>query len=85
MEILKCKVQDPGFPDTEVTCLKTDDGQTYFFIEDGTLKNGNVISTPILKEGIGHAPYTSLGLITPQGEVLIPFENKNIKYHRGNI
>lgn len=79
MEILKCKVQDPGFPDTEVTCLKTDDGQTYFFIEDGTLKNGNVISTPILKEGIGHAPYTSLGLITPQGEVLIPFENKNIK------
>lgn len=79
MEILKCKVQDPGFPDTEVTCLKTDDSQTYFFIEDGTLKNGNVISTPILKEGIGHAPYTSLGLITPQGEVLIPFENKNIK------
>lgn len=79
METLKCKVQDPGFPDTEVTCLKTDDGQTYFFIENGTLKNGNIISTPILKEGIGHAPYTSLGLITPQGEVLIPFENKNIK------
>lgn len=79
MEILKCKVQDPGFPDSEVTCLKTDDGQTYFFIENGTLKNGNIISTPVLKEGIGHAPYTSLGLITPQGEVLIPFENKNIK------
>lgn len=79
METLKCKVQDPGFPDTEVTCLKTDDGQTYFFIENGILKNGNIISTPVLKEGIGHAPYTSLGLITPQGNVLIPFENKNIK------
>ena len=79
METLKCKVQDPGFPDTEVTCLKKDDGQTYFFIEDGILKNGNIISTPVLKEGIGHAPYTSLGLITPQGEILIPFENKNIK------
>ena len=25
MEILKGKVQDPGFPDTEVTYLKTDD------------------------------------------------------------
>ena len=50
MEILKGKVQDPGFPDTEVTYLKTDDGKTYFFIENGTLKNGNIISTPILKE-----------------------------------
>lgn len=79
MEILKGKVQDPGFPDTEVTYLKTDDGKTYFFIENGTLKNGNIISTPILKEGIGHAPYTSLGLIDKNGNVLIPFENKNIK------
>lgn len=79
MEILKGKVQDPGFPDTEVTYLKTDDGKTYFFIENGTLKNGNIISTPILKEGIGHAPYTSLGLIDKDGNVLIPFENKNIK------
>ena len=85
MEILKGKVQDPGFPDTEVTYLKTDDGKTYFFIENGTLKNGNIISTPILKEGIGHAPYTSLGLITPQGEVLIPFENKNIKVLSGDL
>ena len=79
MERLKGKVQDPGFPDTEVTYLKTDDGKTYFFIENGTLKNGNIISTPILKEGIGHAPYTSLGLIDKEGNVLIPFENKNIK------
>ncbi len=79
MEILKGKVQDPGFPDTEITYIKTDDGKTYFFIENGTLKNGNIISTPNLKEGIGHAPYTSLGLITPQGDILIPFENKNIQ------
>lgn len=79
MEILKGKVQDPGFPDTEITYLKTDDGKTYFFIENGTLKNGNYIATPNLKEGIGHAPYTSLGLIDKEGNVLIPFENKNIQ------
>ena len=79
MEILKGKVQDPGFPDTEITYLKTDDGKTYFFVENGTLKNGNYIATPNLKEGIGHAPYTSLGVITPDGNVLIPFENKNIQ------
>ena len=79
MEILKGRAQEPGFPDVEVTYLKTDDGQTYFFVEGGTLKNGNIIATPNLKEGIGHAPYTSLGLITPQGNILIPFENKNIK------
>lgn len=79
MEILKGKVQDPGFPDTEITYLKTDDGKTYFFVENGTLKNGNYIATPILKEGIGHAPYTSLGLVSKDGNVLIPFENKNIQ------
>lgn len=79
MEILKGRVQDPGFPDTEITYLKTDDGKTYFFIENGTLKNGNYIATPNLKEGIGHAPYTSLGVVTPDGNVLIPFENKNIQ------
>lgn len=79
MEILKGKVQDPGFPDTEITYLKTDDGKTYFFVENGTLKNGNYIATPNLKEGIGHAPYTSLGVINQEGNVLIPFENKNIQ------
>lgn len=85
MEILKGKVQDPGFPDVECTYLKTDDGAIYVFIQDGKLDNGNIIATPILKEGIGHAPYTSLGLITPNGQVLIPFENKNIKPLKDNL
>ncbi len=85
MEILKGKVQDPGFPDTEITYLKADDGKTYFFVENGTLKNGNYIATPILKEGIGHAPYTSLGLLSKNGDVLIPFENKNIQVLSNNL
>lgn len=85
MELLKGRVQDPGFPDTEITYIKTDDGKTYFFIENGTLKNGNYIATPILKEGIGHAPYTTLGLVSSSGDVLIPFENKNIQPLSNNL
>lgn len=79
MEILKGMVRDPGYPDVECTYLKTDDGKLYYFIKDGKLSNGNIIANSVLKEAIGHAPYTSLGLITPTGDVLIPFENKTIK------
>lgn len=79
MEILKGMVRDPGYPDVECTYLKTDDGKLYYFIKDGKLSNGNIIANSVLKEAIGHAPYTSLGLITSTGEVLIPFENKTIK------
>ena len=78
MEILKGQVRDPGYPDCECTYAKTDDGQLYYFIKDGELSNQNIIVTSILKEAIGHAPYTSLGLINSNGDILIPFENKAI-------
>ena len=78
MEILKGQVRDPGYPDCECTYAKTNDGQLYYFIKDGELSNQNIIVTSILKEAIGHAPYTSLGLINSNGDILIPFENKAI-------
>ena len=78
MEILKGQVRDPGYPDCECTYAKMDNGQLYYFIKDGELSNQNIIVTTILKEAIGHTPYTSLGLINSNGDVLIPFENKSI-------
>ena len=78
MEILKGQVRDPGYPDCECTYAKMNNGQLYYFIKDGELSNQNIIVTTILKEAIGHTPYTSLGLINSNGDVLIPFENKAI-------
>ena len=78
MEILKGTVRDAGYPDTECTYMKIDDSTIYYFINEGELPNGNYLATTVLKEGIGHAPYTKLGLVSKDGNVLIPFENKSI-------
>ena len=80
MEILKGKVQDPGYPgDTWINYGKVDDNTLYYFMPDGELSNGNYIANTNLKEAIGHAPATSLGVIDKDGKILIPFENKTIK------
>ena len=79
MEILRGTVRDQGYPDTECTYGKVDDNTLYYFIPDGTLVNGNIIVSTNLKEAIGHAKHTSLGLIDTNGNLLIPCENKSIK------
>lgn len=85
MEILKGMVKDAGFPDEECTYVKLDDTTLYYFIKDYSLSNGNIIATTNLKEAIGHATYTSLGVINQEGKVLIPFENKTIKPIKDNL
>ncbi len=86
MEILKGMVKDAGYPDEECNYVKIDDNTIYYFIKDYQLKNGNIIATNILKEAIGHAPYTSLGVIDQNdGKLLIPFENKTIKQIGDNL
>lgn len=79
MEILKGMVKDAGYPDVECTYAKVDDNTLYYFIKDGELPNGNYIASNILKEAIEHAPFTSLGIIDKDGNILVPFENKVIK------
>lgn len=80
MKIQKGLVKDQGFPDTTCTYGTCDDGRVYYFIENGTLENGNIIASTNLKEAIGHtASHTSLGLIDSDSNILIPFENKTIK------
>lgn len=79
MEILKSTVTDPGFPPEEYTYGKVDENTLYYFIKDYKLENGNIIATTNMQEALGHAAYTSLGVINNDGKVLIPFENKMIK------
>ena len=79
MEILKGMVRDQGYPDTECTYGKVDDKTLYYFIPDGKLANENIIVSTNLKEAIGHAKHTSLGLIDPNGNLLIPCEHKCLK------
>lgn len=80
MKIQKGLVKDQGFQDTTCTYGICDDGRVYYFLENGTLENGNIIASTNLKEAIGHTPsHTSLGLIDSDSNILIPFENRTIK------
>lgn len=52
----------------------------YYFMKDGKLSNGNIIATTVLVEAIdNNVVPTSLGVITSEGNIVIPFENKKIK------
>ncbi len=79
MEILKGMTNDPGFPPKEFIYGKVDQNTMYYFVENYNLENGNIIATTNYKEALGHAPFTSLGVINKEGQILIPFENKMIK------
>ncbi len=79
MKIEKGIVRDQGYPDYELTYGVLEDNTQYFFVANGTLYNGNIIASTVLKEAIGHAKNTSLGLIDSEGKVIIPFINKILK------
>lgn len=85
MKIQKGLVKDQGFADTTCTYGVCDDGNVYYFIENGILSNENIIASTDLKEAIGHTKeYAFLGLINKDGNVLIDFNNKNIKVVNDN-
>lgn len=85
MEILKGMVREKGFEDKECTYMKTDDGKQFYFIENFQLSNGNIIACSDLSQGVGNKPRETLGVITPRGDIIIPFENKMIKPLENNL
>lgn len=85
MNIQKGLVKDQGYPDVVCSYGTCDNGEVYYFIENGVLSNGNIIASNNLKEAIGHAQNNCLGLINSQGDVLIPFENRSIKVVAGDL
>ena len=82
MEIMKGMVKDAGYPDVECKYGKVDD-KIYYFVTE--LPNGNIVASTVLKEAINHAPNTSLGIINKTGDILVPFENKEIRQVKDDL
>ena len=62
----------------------------YFFLDEGKdrLANGNIIATTNLKVAIGaNKPeeLADIGVVSPEGKVVIPFDNRKIKVLTDNI
>ena len=52
----------------------TDDGKTYYFLEGNNISNGNIVATTVLVEAIDPLVVSSsIGVIDPDGNVVIPF------------
>lgn len=82
MKIQRGIVQYQDRNDIECLYGVLDDNTQYYFMDNTgkTLANGNIIASTSLTEAIDPM-YESkkVGLIDPQGNVVIPFENKSIK------
>ena len=80
MQVQKGLVKYKDRSDILCTYGITDDGKTYYFLDGVVIPNGNIVATTVLVEAIDPvAMSSSIGLIDPNGNVIIPFENKAIK------
>ena len=80
MQVQKGLVKYKDRSDILCTYGITDDGKTYYFLEGNTIPNGNIVATTVLVEAIDPLVVSSsIGVIDPDGNVVIPFENKAVK------
>ena len=64
----------------------TDDGKQYYFLDDKPLSNGNIIASTALVEAVDTTVKAShAGVITKDGQIVIPLENKMVKNLGNNI
>ena len=64
----------------------TDDGKQYYFLDDRPLSNGNIIASTTLVEAVDPTVKAShAGVITKDGKIVIPLENKMVKNLGNNI
>lgn len=80
MQVQKGLVKYKDRSDILCTYGITDDGKTYYFLEGNAIPNGNIVATTVLVEAIDPVVMcSSIGVIDPNGTVVIPFENKAVK------
>lgn len=80
MQIQKGLVKYKDRTDIVCTYGLTDDGKQYYFLDDNSIPNGNIIASTVLVEAIDPVvTASSVGVIDANGNVVIPFENKSIK------
>ncbi len=67
---------------TDIVCSYgiVEDGRQYYFLDNNSMNNGNIIASTVLVEAIDPVvSASSIGVIDATGNVVIPFENKLIK------
>lgn len=80
MQIQKGLVKYKDRTDIVCTYGLTDEGRQYYFLDNTSMSNGNIIASTVLVEAIDPvAVASSVGVIDANGTVIIPFENKSIK------
>ena len=89
MRILKGNVKYKDRNDIVCTYGIADDGKQYYFMDSSDTKkfaNGNRIATTLLVEAVDPMVKASnIGVIDPEGNVVIPFENKSIRPVDDNV
>lgn len=80
MQIQKGLVKYKDRTDIVCTYGLTDDGKQYYFLDSTSIPNGDIIASTALVEAIDPVVVaSSIGVIDPNGNVVIPFENRSIK------
>ena len=89
MRILKGNVKYKDRNDIVCTYGIADDGKQYYFMDSNDTKkfaNGNRIATTLLVEAVDPMVKASnIGVVDPDGNVVIPFENKSIRPVDDNV
>lgn len=80
MQIQKGLVKYKDRSDIVCTYGLTDEGRQYYFLDNTSMSNGNIIASTVLVEAIDPVVVaSSVGVIDANGTVVIPFENRSIK------
>lgn len=79
MNIQKGLVKDLGFPDTECQYVIAANGVQYYFVEGITLKEGNIVVTPNVREAVSHQEKVTLGVMNKDGVLIVPCINKRVE------
>ena len=80
MQIQKGLVKYKDRTDIVCTYGLKDDGSQYYFLDDSSMPNGNIVASTVLVEAIDPVVVaSSVGVIDSNGNVVIPFENRMIK------
>lgn len=80
MQIQKGLVKYKDRNDILCTYGLTEEGRQYYFLDNTSMSNGNIIASTVLVEAIDPVVVaSSIGVIDANGAVVIPFENKSIK------
>lgn len=67
---------------SDIVCIYglTENRKQYYFLDNGSLPNGNIIASTVLVEAIDPTVVaSSIGVVDQNGNVVVPFECKSIK------